>query len=653
VGGPVNIVLMGAATLLIARSFLPAHPPGARPLDAVWTGALRGHASVLVLRERGDGRVIGYLPADPAVWVSGGRRDGRHVSIDLASDDGAHAWTGRFDGDLGGAGLAGAAVFSDLGRQAVHLRRTAIPVRLEHWIIADTSEGRAVRLPRVLDGGGHLAAGGYVQSEGCGFLGCSGAVTAWTVAGLVHTLSVVAAPDCPSPTGLTATWDPAQLLVQDGHWTRAALPCRAGASGDFFGGKEGLASFADLGETLSLLAGFLDAIEAESPDAVQAFAAAYRNDGATRADWQGVLAGLYASFDALQASATEIRQVVTANDPEVNPMVLQPPRVEWHLTVTGVPAGGGARTIALDRVARLAGEQGLYYVGREGEVMAFVGNGYDAPFTVDLPIAAGDQSFSNYGIWPYGVHGGGHPEGHPGLDFEFKSGASIRAAAAGTIDRIEVNGEFAGEWNLRVAHRSAYDTRYDHAGALAVGVASGVAVVPGQALGLAGDTGSGGSHLYMTHFAVEIGIAVQCPVPFFSAAAATLFDTIWADAAYNEELTEPFPCNPVDVAFPLTRVWTRTAGTLPARIDFVRQDPHTNAYRYVLRSAVGTVVESGAVSLLQPTSGPAGGLIDLQPDAGPKRLGRYRIISEQMLIVWGATRPASLAGAAAYTTAAP
>jgi murein DD-endopeptidase MepM/ murein hydrolase activator NlpD len=648
-----NIVLLGAAPLLIVRSLLPVAAPGARPADAVWSGTLRGHARVLILRERSDGRLIGYLPSDPAIWVSGGRRDGRHVGIDLASDDGAHAWTGSFHGDLGGGGLAGVVAYSDLGGQAVHLRRTAIPVRVEHWILSDTSEGRALRLSRVLDGGSRFAAGGYVQTEGCGFLGCSGAISSWTVAGLVHTLSVVAATDCPNTADLTATWDPSELLIQDGHWTRSGMPCRVGASGDFFGGKEGLAPLADVGDTLSLLAGFLDAIEAESPDAVQAFAAAFRNDGATRADWQGVLAGLYSSFDALEASATEIRQVVTANDTDVNPMVLQPPRVEWHLTVTGVPAGGGARTLALDRVAGLAGEQGVYFIGREGEGMAFVGNGYDAPFAVDLPVAAGDQAFAAYGVWPYGVHGGGHPEGHPGLDFDFAPGASIRAAASGTVDRIEANGEFPDQWNVRVRHRAAYETKYDHVGALAVGVAAGAAVVPGQALGLAGDAGSGGSHFYMTHFAVSIGIDNACPVPYLSAAAASLFDTIWAGAAYNEELTEPFPCNPIDVAFPLTRAWTRTAGTLPARIDFIRLDPHTADYRYALRNAAGAVIESGAVSMLQPSSGSGGGLIDLQPDAGPTHLGRYRIISSQMLIAWGPTRPSNLAGAAAYTTPTP
>src|SRR5512141_3048326 len=98
-------------------------------------------------------------------------------------DVGAIVESGSREGDLGGAGLAGAVVYSDLGRQAVHLRRTGIPARLEHWILADTSEGRALRLSRVLDGGGRLAAGGYVQAEGCGFPGCSGTISSWAAAG--------------------------------------------------------------------------------------------------------------------------------------------------------------------------------------------------------------------------------------------------------------------------------------------------------------------------------------------------------------------------------------------------------------------------------------------------------------------------------------
>ena len=54
------------------------------------------------------------------------------------------------------------------------------------------------------------------------------------------------------------------------------------------------------------------------------------------------------------------------------------------------------------------------------------------PFVIDLPIAAGDGATLAYGIWPYGVHGGGHAlDGHGGFDVEYRIGAPVLAAADG------------------------------------------------------------------------------------------------------------------------------------------------------------------------------------------------------------------------------
>ncbi len=642
--------LLLTVALAVTRTLAPAPAAGARPLDAVWRGELRGHPSVLVLRERGDGRLIGDFPSDPATWVNGGRRDGRHIRIDLAGGAGTDAWTGTFTGNLGGSSIAGTVIYSDLGAQALRFRRSASPSLIEHWLIFDAAEERGYRAPRILNAAGVFVLGGFGQAEGCGFLGCAGAIGSWSIAGFDHTIGVAAEGDCPTPASLIGVWDPSALLVQ-GSWSRSALACRPGATGAFMGGKEGLASLTDLGDALSLLRDCADAVEAKSPLAADAFAASYLNDGTTRADWQTALGNLYAAFDDLDAAVTEVRQVVTANDADVNPRVELPPRLEWSLTVTGIPHGGGGRTTALARQAALLGNQDLFWIAREGGAMKFVGNGASEPFLLELPIAAGDQAYAAFGIWPYGLHGGGHPEGHPGFDVEFTAGAQVRACAGGTVDQIADNGEFPGQSDLRVRHRPGYDTRYGHVGALAVGISAGASVTAGRPLGAAGDTGDGVSHHYITHWQVDRGVDSVCPLEFLSPAAAALFDTIWANAAYNEELTEPFPCNPLAVSFPLTRTWTRTSGPLAQRIDFVRLDPHTQDYRYVLRNAAGTQVDAGTVSSLQTNRGPAGGLIDLHSDGGAVRLGRYRIIGAQMLITWAAARPADLAAATAYTTA--
>ena len=105
--------------------------------------------------------------------------------------------------------------------------------------------------------------------------------------------------------------------------------------------------------------------------------------------------------------------------------------------------------------------------------------------------------------------------------------------------------------------------------------------------------------------------------------------------------------------FPLTRTWTRQAGSGPVRIAFRRIDPSTNDYEYSLVDEQGAT-EAGTVSV-----NPAGTLsaIDLRPAGGATvRPGVYDIVGDSMRLDLGdATggRSTSLASAATYTTSPP
>jgi len=58
---------------------------------------------------------------------------------------------------------------------------------------------------------------------------------------------------------------------------------------------------------------------------------------------------------------------------------------------------------------------------------------------LSLPVNKEDISFRYNGIWPYGVQGGDHPHGHPGIDFESDSGKPIIAVDDGTITVFQTN----------------------------------------------------------------------------------------------------------------------------------------------------------------------------------------------------------------------
>ena len=160
-----------------------------------------------------------------------------------------------------------------------------------------------------------------------------------------HAIATDSPGPCPTTSALSGTWDAATLLVGGTYTTTGTCPPPPG--GHFFAGKEGLTDMDDILDVLGLLRDFADRIEAESPAAADAFSSTYLNDGKTRADWQAQLAAMYAAYDSLHVTIDAVRQVVTFTDAEVNPQAIASPRLEWHLSVTGVPTGGGPTATVL------------------------------------------------------------------------------------------------------------------------------------------------------------------------------------------------------------------------------------------------------------------------------------------------------------------
>jgi hypothetical protein len=284
-----------------------------------------------------------------------------------------------------------------------------------------------------------------------------------------------------------------------------------------------------------------------------------------------------------------------------------------------------------------------------------------------MPVQPGDSATTAYGLWPFGVHGGGHAEdGHPGWDVEFRLGASAVAAADGEVLHAVPDPSAAGRYTLRLMHRQGtrvYHTDYTNIAALAPGVTAGAQVKAGQPLGLVGwqtlTIGRTPVTFAMIHFQVNDSATHEgltnpnavSPLSYLTPAGRTTFDAIWATASYGQEVCEPFPGNPRTATFPLNRTWTLVSGGLPARIDFTCVDPREGSREYTLRDAGGRALESGTVNV-DPLARPVS-TIDLRPAAGAARLGVYDIRSDTLEIALGesgAARPAGLAHASVYRT---
>ncbi len=202
---------------------------------------------------------------------------------------------------------------------------------------------------------------------------------------------------------------------------------------------------------------------------------------------------------------------------------------------------------------------------------------------MNLPIAPGDSGTNAYGIWPFGVHGGSHAlDGHPGFDIEFRPGASVLAAADGTVQNVTADSAAAGRYVIRIDHvvgQAHYATDYTNVSAIAPGVAPGQTILGGSPLGTAGtQTQFIGSSLVtwaMTHFQVNDfsrneGLSnpnAVSPEAVLSAAGRATFETIWQTAAYQTEWCEPFATNSRLAGFPIPRTWTIQSGSLPEHLD--------------------------------------------------------------------------------------
>lgn len=286
--------------------------------------------------------------------------------------------------------------------------------------------------------------------------------------------------------------------------------------------------------------------------------------------------------------------------------------------------------------------------------------------SVVMPIDPGDLATTVFGLAPFGYHGADHAEdGHPGWDVEYRLGAAVRAAAAGTVQNVFPDPFTAGRSTIQIEHLVGahhYRTVYTNLASVNSDVAAGAAIRAGQPLGVAGSIsatiGTTPVTYAMTHFQLDdfeshIELPNQnavSPEPFVSPEGKALFDRMWATAVFGQELVEPFPTNPRGVTFTMSRTWTRAGGDGPAGIRFTRRSTRGSDYDYALLSESGAVIESGTVragftSRPFPT-------IDLNSSTA-RRLGIYDIVSDQMLLTLaapGAARPSAMSSTNVYRT---
>ena len=281
--------------------------------------------------------------------------------------------------------------------------------------------------------------------------------------------------------------------------------------------------------------------------------------------------------------------------------------------------------------------------------------------SIAMPIDGADVATTAFGLMPFGYHGGGHTEdGHAGWDIEYRLGAPVRAAAAGTVIAIEPDLIALGRTTVVLEHvvgAHFFRTHYSNLASVSSDVILNAPMLAGQSVGIAGTVTAtifNTAVTYaMTHFQLDdlefhrevTNPKAVSPEPFLSAAGKSVFDRIWSSAVYFQEVVEPLATNPRETVV-TQRTWMRAGGDGPAGIRFTRTG---NAYTYELLAESGTVIETGTATLRRPSTLTT---IDLvSPTA--IRLGVFDIVSTEMRLSLadpGIARPTDLAGASIYRT---
>ncbi|MEX2681732.1 MAG: hypothetical protein Q6373_009030 [Candidatus Sigynarchaeota archaeon] len=181
--------------------------------------------------------------------------------------------------------------------------------------------------------------------------------------------------------------------------------------------------------------------------------------------------------------------------------------------------------------------------------------------SIGLPVNPSDLDYSgtSYLIWPFAVQGGGHPEGHPGIDFSWNFSGPVLAAVDAVVLSIMDNPSHAST-KIVTTVPVGYPfilISYDEVITIPPSVVVGALVKRGAVVGHAHDVGT----FYMFHFGIHridnmFSMVAESPELYFDdEALAIIGRSIWEPgtlmnkSTYLERNQYPFLTNPKNPDF--------------------------------------------------------------------------------------------------------
>ncbi len=162
--------------------------------------------------------------------------------------------------------------------------------------------------------------------------------------------------------------------------------------------------------------------------------------------------------------------------------------------------------------------------------------------TLYIPFEIKYYEYADWGLWPFCVHGGDHPEGHGGIDFELSSDAKIYASADGTVEYIEGPGGLIEDPKGYGVYVTSGKFAIEYVCLINIQVKLGDNVTQGQFLGDPCQLPEG---TYFIHWGVNnyVDQKLECPLPYLDEKFKAALNDMLAESHYPEKSVEPNLCN--------------------------------------------------------------------------------------------------------------
>lgn len=568
----------------------------------LWVGALtinHVYQRVLLQLDVGpSGDVVGYIDGGTSGrTVTSGLVGSNSVNLSFEVKDlsTTHTFTIDSTGSLGTVQFS--AVVTESGSavtQNVTFDKMKASLTEQRYVAVDLTGGQPSHMAELalvnLQASSFL--GGYTGQDDCGLVSCSGAITAATVTSSSMYIEVSGYDACavnaafdvkPSPNfmnwGVTA-WVGQLKRTDCVGTTSVPVALVDGSRTTGLDVSRVLASYHQIARDLTNHNVFQPSV----PTTYPIISSRYLDFGRTFFDLTTNFQAQEDQRPALAVTFSRFRAMNTIYDSNVPSFLYSPPSVDFHdRRVAGTQVLFDSET---DK-----GHHPLRFLQFENNRCVVIGNQNQG---LTLPYQTAGLRPLQQAFWPFGIHGGGHKEGHPGIDIEFAPGANLLAAMDATVSQIQFDPHLQDSRTV-ILKSGALQAIYAEVQASTLNVVLNQTVHAGDIIGhptriCCDPVACGGGNCcaqfddegvcdpmqtpqYQIHFGLTESPAANdnyCPPDAFNASSAQSFRNSFQYAFYDDQLTEPFICNGIGRTTsalnpPVVTTWVRATNKYPAQ----------------------------------------------------------------------------------------